>query len=112
MASPNYHDLELQAYILGAVTAGGGIMGYARTRSVPSIVAGCAVGLLCVDGLGGYRIQNEQSYGVELGLLASIVLGGSAFPRAIRLRKPVPILLSIISAFGLLTFGTALRRKA
>ncbi|KAJ3523119.1 hypothetical protein NM208_g12574 [Fusarium decemcellulare] len=81
MATPNYHDLEIQAYILGAVTAGGGIMGYARTRSVPSIVAGCAVGLLY--GLGGYRIQNEQPYGVELGLLASIVLGGSAFPRAI-----------------------------
>ncbi|KAM5364835.1 hypothetical protein ACJZ2D_011309 [Fusarium nematophilum] len=128
MAAPNFHDLEYPAFILGAVTAAGGIMGYARTRSTPSIIAGCAVGLLCkpyspkisafldpdgvADGLGGYRIQNEQPYGVELGLLASIVLGGSAFPRAIRLRKPVPILLSIISAFGLVTFGTALRRKA
>ncbi|KAM5351710.1 hypothetical protein ACJ41O_004433 [Fusarium nematophilum] len=110
MAAPNFHDLEYPAFILGAVTAAGGIMGYARTRSTPSIIAGCAVGLLY--GLGGYRIQNEQPYGVELGLLASIVLGGSAFPRAIRLRKPVPILLSIISAFGLVTFGTALRRKA
>ncbi|KAF9765817.1 hypothetical protein IL306_001841 [Fusarium sp. DS 682] len=97
MATINYHDLELPAYILGAVTAGGGIMGYARTRSVPSIVAGCA---------------NEQPYGVELGLLASVILGGSAFPRALRLRKPVPILLSVISAFGLFTYGTALRRKA
>ncbi|KAF4344770.1 UPF0136 domain protein [Fusarium beomiforme] len=110
MASVNYHDLELPAYILGAVTAGGGIMGYARTRSVPSIVAGCAVGFLYV--LGGYRIQNEQPYGVGLGLLASVILGGSAFPRALRLRKPVPILLSVISAFGLFTYGTALRRKA
>ncbi|CVK89431.1 related to UPF0136 domain protein [Fusarium mangiferae] len=110
MASVNYHDLELPAYILGALTAGGGIMGYARTRSVPSIVAGCAVGFLYA--LGGYRIQNEQPYGVELGLLASVVLGGSAFPRALRLRKPVPILLSVISAFGLFTYGSALRRRA
>ncbi|RSM13462.1 hypothetical protein CDV31_005882 [Fusarium ambrosium] len=110
MAAPNFHDLEIPAYVLGAVTASGGIMGYARTGSIPSIVAGCAVGFLYA--LGGYRIQNEQPYGVELGLLASIILGGSAFPRAIRLRKPVPILLSIISAFGLFTFGTALRRKA
>ncbi|RBA10941.1 hypothetical protein FPRO05_05530 [Fusarium proliferatum] len=118
MATVNYHDLELPAYILGALTAGGGIMGYARTRSVPSIVAGCAVGFLCKSqyylpyALGGYRIQNEQPYGVELGLLASVVLGGSAFPRALRLRKPVPILLSVISAFGLFTYGSALRRKA
>jgi hypothetical protein len=43
----NYHDLELPAYIMGAVVAGGGIMGYAKSRSVPSIVAGCTVGLLC-----------------------------------------------------------------
>ncbi|RGP62862.1 hypothetical protein FLONG3_10084 [Fusarium longipes] len=105
----NYHDLELPAYIMGAVVAGGGIMGYAKSRSVPSIVAGCTVGLLYA--LGGYRIQNEESYGVELALLASVILGGSAFPRALRLRKPVPILLSVISAFGLFTYGTALRRK-
>ncbi|KAH7188659.1 transmembrane proteins 14C-domain-containing protein [Fusarium flagelliforme] len=104
-----YHDLELPAYIMGAVVAGGGIMGYAKSGSIPSIVAGCTVGLLYA--LGGYRIQNEEPYGVELGLLASIILGGSAFPRALRLRKPVPILLSVISAFGLYTFGTAFQRK-
>lgn len=63
-----------------------------------------------VDGLGGYRIQNRQSYGVELSLLASIVLGGSAIPRAIRLRKPVPVLLSVLSAFGLVTFGKAYQK--
>lgn len=63
------------------------------------------------DGLGGYRIQNRQPYGVELSLLASIVLGGSSIPRAIRLRKPVPIVLSILSAFGLFTFGNAVRQS-
>ncbi|KAH8890880.1 TMEM14-domain-containing protein [Thozetella sp. PMI_491] len=100
--------LELPAYILGALTASGGIMGYARTGSVPSIVAGVTVGILYA--LGGYRIQNNESYGVELGLLASVVLGGASIPRAIRLRKPVPIVLSLISAFGLLTFGDEFRR--
>lgn len=64
-----------------------------------------------IDGLGGYRIQNRQPYGVELSLLASVVLGGSAIPRAIRLRKPVPVLLSVLSAFGLFTFGKAYRQK-
>ncbi|KJZ80600.1 hypothetical protein HIM_00450 [Hirsutella minnesotensis 3608] len=100
---------ETSSYILAALTAGGGIMGYVKTRSVPSLVAGSAVGLLY--GLGGYRIQNRQPYGVELSLLASVVLGGSAIPRAIRLRKPVPVLLSVLSAFGMLTFGNAYRQK-
>jgi len=100
--------LEVPSYILAALTASGGIAGYARTRSVPSIVAGCAVGILY--GLGGYRLQNKEPYGVELSLLASIVLGGSSIPRAIRLRKPVPIMLSLLATFGIVTFGDAYRR--
>ncbi|KAJ8127791.1 hypothetical protein O1611_g5846 [Lasiodiplodia mahajangana] len=101
-------SLENIAYVLGALTAGGGTMGYIRTGSVPSIAAGVTVGLLY--GLGGYRMQTRQSYGVELALLASIVLGGSSIPRAIRLRKPVPTVLSLVSVFGLYTFGNAFRK--
>ncbi|TWU71149.1 hypothetical protein ED733_001504 [Metarhizium rileyi] len=102
-------QLETASYALAALTAGGGIMGYVRTRSMPSIIAGSAVGVLY--GIGGYRIQNREPYGVELSLLASVVLGGSAIPRAIRLRKPVPVLLSVLSVFGLFTFGRAYSQK-
>lgn len=109
-------------------------MGYAKRGSVPSMVAGCSVGLLCEsrdrpspqqgvllkvdahilapDGLGAYKIQNRQPYGVELALLASVVLGGASIPRAIRLKKPVPIMLSLLSTFGAVTFGNALRQGA
>ncbi|KAA8634344.1 hypothetical protein SMACR_04865 [Sordaria macrospora] len=100
--------LEVPAYVLSALTVTGGIAGYARTKSKPSIIAGCAVGLLY--GLGGYRIQQNQPHGVELGLLASVVLGGASLPRAIKLRKPVPMMLSAIAAFGLYTFGDAFRQ--
>lgn len=103
-------QLEYTSFILAALTAGGGIMGYAKTRSMPSIIAGCSVGLLYA--LGGYRIQNRQPYGVELSLLASVVLGGASIPRAIRLKKPVPILLSVLSTFGAVTFGSALKKSA
>ncbi|KAG5983713.1 hypothetical protein E4U55_007394 [Claviceps digitariae] len=102
-------QLATSSYVLAALTAGGGIMGYVKTGSMPSVIAGTAVGALY--GLGGYRIQNRQPYGVELSLLASLVLAGSSFPRAIRLRKPVPVLLSVLSAFGLLTFGRAYQQK-
>ncbi|KYK58177.1 UPF0136 domain protein [Drechmeria coniospora] len=100
--------LEISSFILAALTASGGIMGYVRTKSVPSLVAGSAVGVLY--GLGGYRLHNREPYGTEMSLLASIILGGSAIPRAIRLRKPVPVLLSVLSAFGMFTFGNAYRK--
>ncbi|KAF2234496.1 TMEM14-domain-containing protein [Viridothelium virens] len=97
------------AYILAGLTAGGGTMGYVRTGSVPSITAGCTVGALYA--LGGYRMQNKQPYGVELALLASLILAGSSFPRAIRTQKPLPIGLSVLAAFGLYNFGMAWRNN-
>jgi len=101
-------SLDVTSFILAALTAGGGIMGYAKTRSLPSIIAGCSVGALY--GIGGYRLQNRQPYGTELSLVASIILGGSSIPRAIKLRKPVPIALSVLASFGLYTFGDAVRK--
>ncbi|KAH7564131.1 hypothetical protein BM1_01178 [Bipolaris maydis] len=97
------------ALVLGALTAGGGITGYVRTGSVPSIAAGCTVGLLYI--LGGLRVNSRAAYGVELALLASIILAGSSIPRAIRSGKPLPIGLSILATFGLWTFGNAFMSK-
>ncbi|KAI9736892.1 MAG: hypothetical protein M1818_005943 [Claussenomyces sp. TS43310] len=98
---------ELPAYVLGALTAGGGIVGYLRAGSIPSLVAGVTVGSLY--GLGAYRISSEQIYGVELALLASIVLAGSSIPRAARTQKPLPMALSVLALYGLFTFGNAYR---
>ncbi|CCD45469.1 hypothetical protein BofuT4_P044870.1 [Botrytis cinerea T4] len=125
--------IELPAYILGALTAGGGTMGYVRTGSIPSVAAGLTVGSLYL--LGGYRIQSRLSYGVEyvssthrvcpticlyskayivlyrLALLASVVLAGSSIPRAIRSQKPLPAGLSLLALYGLFTFGNAFRAR-
>ncbi|CAO2656882.1 Nn.00g056850.m01.CDS01 [Neocucurbitaria sp. VM-36] len=97
------------ALILGALTAGGGITGYVRTGSVPSVAAGVTVGALYI--LGGLRIQQRASYGVELALLASVVLAGSSIPRAIKSGKPLPIGLSVLATFGLWTFGNAFSNR-
>jgi uncharacterized membrane protein (UPF0136 family) len=64
------------ALLIGALTACGGITGYVRTGSVPSVAAGVTVGSLYI--LGGTRIKNGATYGVELALLASIILAGSS----------------------------------
>jgi len=99
--------MSSSAFILAALTAGGGVTGYVRTGSVPSIVAGVTVGTLYA--LGGLRIQNKQPYGVELALLASIILAGSSIPRAIRSGKALPSGLSVVALYGLFTFGNAYR---
>ncbi|KAF2155744.1 hypothetical protein K461DRAFT_290742 [Myriangium duriaei CBS 260.36] len=102
-------SLTTLAYVLAGLTAGGGTMGYVRTGSVPSVAAGCTVGALYF--LSGYRIANGQNYGVELGVLASVVLAGSSVPRALRSGKPLPIGLSVLATIGLVRFGLAWQRR-
>jgi len=97
------------ALIMGALTAGGGTYGYIKTGSIPSVVAGVSVGTLYL--IGGYRMQNKLSYGVELALLASVILAGASIPRAIRGRKPLPTGLSVLALYGLYTYGSAYLKK-
>ncbi|KAJ5142797.1 uncharacterized protein N7515_001584 [Penicillium bovifimosum] len=96
------------ALSLSLLTSLGGIIGYSRTGSIPSITAGISVGLIYL--LSFLRLRAGQPYGVELGLLASAVLGGSSIPRVIKTGgKPVPVGLSILATYGLYVFGTAFR---
>jgi uncharacterized membrane protein (UPF0136 family) len=95
---------------LSFLTSLGGIIGYARTGSIPSVAAGLSVGALYLFSL--FQLRNGQPYGEEIGLLASAVLGGSAVPRAIKTKgKPIPVGLSILATYGLLVFGLAYRNK-
>ena len=55
--------------------------------------------------LSGLRQRNNQPYGVELALLASLVLAGSSIPRALRTGKPLPVGLSVVAVGGLVRFG-------
>lgn len=98
------------AAALSLLTSLGGIIGYARTGSVPSIAAGLSVGAVYL--LSYARLRSGQSYGEELGLLASAVLGGSSLPRVIKTRgKPVPVALTLLATYGLVVFALAFRDK-
>ncbi|KAI9814313.1 MAG: hypothetical protein M1826_002279 [Phylliscum demangeonii] len=100
-------SLVTTATVLSVLTAAGGITGYVTSASVPSLTAGVGIGVLY--GLAAYRINQRQAYGVEMALLASLVLAGSSVPRAIRSggRKPVPLVLGVLGVGGLLRFGNA-----
>ncbi|GAD97166.1 hypothetical protein NFIA_020950 [Paecilomyces variotii No. 5] len=107
---PTQQFTVTSAAALSLLTSLGGIIGYARTGSIPSIAAGLSVGALYL--LSFLRLRSGQSYGEEIGLLASAILGGSSIPRVIKTRgKPVPMGLSVLATFGLVVFGLAWRDK-
>ncbi|PYI06316.1 hypothetical protein BO78DRAFT_397268 [Aspergillus sclerotiicarbonarius CBS 121057] len=101
-------SLQTTSLLLSLLTSLGGIIGYIRTKSLPSIIAGLSVGSLYL--LSYLRLRNNQPYGVEIALFASLVLGGSSIPRAIKTRKTVPCVLSVVALVGMLVFGASLGR--
>ncbi|KIJ55665.1 hypothetical protein M422DRAFT_41596 [Sphaerobolus stellatus SS14] len=91
------------AYLVGSLCIVGGITGFARTRSIPSIVAGVGVGALYLWSAD--RIRKGTNNGIEGALAASAVLFLSSIPRASK--GPIPAVLTVASASAGAYYGNA-----
>ncbi|TDL24078.1 hypothetical protein BD410DRAFT_786772 [Rickenella mellea] len=99
------------AYTMAALCIVGGVTGFARTRSIPSIVAGVGVGLLYLYSADS--IRKGTANGLETALGASAILLLSSAPRAAK--GPIPAVLTATSAAAGLYYGRtvwALRQTA
>jgi uncharacterized membrane protein (UPF0136 family) len=81
----------------GIISVLGGALGYARAKSIPSIIAGGISGGLLI--LAGLIVPNGVAY--WLALIISVLLLGYFGPTYLRKRKAMPaipmILLSLIA---------------
>ncbi|RLV95506.1 hypothetical protein JA1_000966 [Spathaspora sp. JA1] len=85
--------MDHPAFTLSGLTAIGGIMGYARKGSVPSLIGGLAISTLY--GTAGYLLNQNADYGLELALGTSAFLFAVGLARAIptSFKKPLPLVL-------------------
>ncbi|KAJ9201655.1 hypothetical protein DTO166G4_4138 [Paecilomyces variotii] len=90
---------EHPSFTLAALLPVGGVAGFLRTGSKPSLIAG--LGLGASYAYAGYLIKQNKDYGTELALGNSILLLGSAIPRIIKTGAKAPIPLAL-GATGLL----------
>ncbi|KAJ7199109.1 transmembrane proteins 14C-domain-containing protein [Mycena haematopus] len=89
------------ALAMGGFCMLGGIAGFTRTRSIPSLVAGIGVGAVYL--WAGDRIRKGQSNGIESAIGASAVLFASSVPRMGK--GPVPAMLAATSTMSGLYYG-------
>ncbi|KAI5999410.1 transmembrane proteins 14C-domain-containing protein [Pisolithus orientalis] len=94
----------IPAYAMGGLCLAGGVTGFVRTRSVPSLVAGVGVGLLYL--WSAEAIKKGHPNGVEGALGASALLLLSSLPRVAK--GPVPAILAATSTAAGLYYGKTL----
>ncbi|KAI5638411.1 transmembrane proteins 14C domain-containing protein [Phthorimaea operculella] len=91
--------VDILGFAYAATVAAGGIMGYAKAGSIPSLGAGLIFGSIL--GFGAYQIsRNPSNYAVMLGTTAT--LGGLMGYRFYNSRKFMPAGLVFVLSVGMM----------
>ncbi len=99
----NLGTTELVAYVYGALVALGGLMGYWKARSKPSLIMGLVFGLAMIGCGVAYRLGHTPARGVALVLALMLLLVFVA--RYIKTRKMIPAgLMVVLSLAAALVF--------
>ena len=96
--------------IFGILTIAGGIVGYVKAGSMPSIIAGSITGILLV--IAAWLLPEHRAAGLGTALIVSLVLAGQFVPKFIRTGKAMPAgMMSILSVIGIVIGLVAWMRK-
>ena len=91
---------RLYFMVFGVLAIIGGIVGYVKARSVPSVVAGCITGILLL--VAGYLMPDHRTVGIGLGLVISLLLAAQFIPKFVRTGRIMPAgLMTMLSAIGI-----------
>jgi uncharacterized membrane protein (UPF0136 family) len=86
--------------VFGALTIIGGIIGYVKAGSLPSIIAGTITGILLL--VAGWILPNNRTAGLGIAFIVSLLLAAQFVPKLIRTAKMMPAgLMSILSVIGI-----------
>src|ERR1700745_2383437 len=87
--------------IFGLLTIAGGIVGYVKAGSVPSIIAGSITGVLLL--VAAFLLPEHRAAGLATAFIISLLLAGQFVPKFLRTGRAMPAgLMSILSVIGII----------
>jgi uncharacterized membrane protein (UPF0136 family) len=96
--------------IFGILTIAGGVIGYVKAGSMPSIVAGSISGVLLL--IAAWLLPEHRAAGLIVGFMVSLLLIGQFLPKFMRTGKAMPAgMMSILSAIGIVLSIVAWLRR-
>jgi uncharacterized membrane protein (UPF0136 family) len=102
--------VKLYFIIFGALTIIGGVIGYVKAGSLPSIIAGSITGVLLL--IAALLLPQHRAIGLTTALIISLVLAAQFVPKFFRTGRMMPAgLMSILSVIGLIVAVVAWLKK-
>ena len=96
--------------VFGILTIAGGVIGYVKAGSMPSIIAGSISGMLLL--VAAFLLPDYRVAGLATGLIVALLLAGQFIPKFIRTGKIMPAgMMSILSVIGIIMAIVAWTKK-
>ena len=93
--------VKIYFIVFGILTIAGGVIGYIKAGSMPSIVAGSVTGILLL--IAAFLFPDYRLVSLALGLVTSLLLAVQFIPKFIRTGKVMPAgMMSILSVIGII----------
>ena len=87
--------------IFGVLTIAGGIIGYVKAGSLPSIIAGSITGVLLL--IAGSLLSEHRAISLATAFIISLLLAAQFVPKFIRTGKAMPAgVMAILSVIGII----------